>query len=201
MVLPLKNSDMTHTDLDGHLYEAIQQESSRQENHLELIASENIASPAVLEAQGSVLTNKYAEGFIGKRYYGGCEFIDKVEKLAVDRVCQLFNCQFANVQPHSGSSANLAAFFALLAPGDTYMALSLDQGGHLTHGSPVNFSGKWFNVVPYGLNQDEYVDMEAVRTKALACRPKMIIAGLTAYSKPLDFKAFRDIADQLVLIY
>ncbi len=176
----------------------VDDERQRQEDHLELIASENIVSQAVLEAQGSLLTNKYAEGYIGRRYYEGCEPVDGVEHLAEERIKRLFGCAYANVQPHSGSSANLAVFFALLKPGDTFMALSLNEGGHLTHGAPVNFSGKWFKAVPYAVDPEtQRIDMDHVRQQALAHRPKMIIAGTTAYPRTIPFEAFRQIADEV----
>ena len=174
------------------------QELGRQRDEIELIASENIVSLAVLQAQGSVLTNKYAEGYPGKRYYGGCQYVDIAETLAIDRAKQLFGCNFANVQPNSGSQMNQAVFLALLQPGDTFMGLDLNSGGHLTHGSPVNMSGKWFNVVSYGVRaQDQMLDMDAVRESALTHKPKLIIAGGTAYSRVWDWAAFRAIADEV----
>jgi len=183
---------------DPEIFGAIEAELGRQRGEIELIASENIVSRAVLEAQGSVLTNKYAEGYPGRRYYGGCQYVDVVETLAIERAKQLFGCKFANVQPHSGSQMNQAVFLALLKPGDTFMGLDLNSGGHLTHGSPVNMSGKWFNVVSYGVReQDQLLDMDAVRAKALAARPKLIIAGGTAYSRIWDWAAFRAIADEV----
>ncbi len=183
---------------DPDLYGAIRSELGRQRHEIELIASENIVSLAVMEAQGSVLTNKYAEGYPGKRYYGGCQYVDIAETLAIERAKQLFNCNFANVQPNSGSQMNQAVFLALLKPGDTFMGLDLNSGGHLTHGSPVNMSGKWFNVVSYGVRQqDQRLDMEEVRTKALEHRPKLILAGGTAYSREWDWAAFRAIADEI----
>ncbi|NKB26180.1 MAG: aminotransferase class I/II-fold pyridoxal phosphate-dependent enzyme [Rhodobacteraceae bacterium] len=183
---------------DPEIASAIALEHGRQQDEIELIASENIVSAAVLEAQGSVLTNKYAEGYPGKRYYGGCQYVDIAENLAIERACQLFDCQFANVQPNSGSQMNQAVFLALLKPGDTFMGLDLNSGGHLTHGSPVNMSGKWFNVVSYGVRQqDELLDMEDVRARALEHRPKLIIAGGTAYSRIWDWAAFRAIADEI----
>ena len=183
---------------DPEIANCLEAEWRRQESHLELIASENIVSEAVLQAQGSVLTNKYAEGYVGRRYYEGCEAVDGVEQLAQDRLKKLFGCTHANVQPHSGSSANLSVFFALLNPGEKVMALSLNEGGHLTHGAPVNFSGKWFQAVPYGVNDvSQRIDMDQVRALALKERPRMIIAGTTAYPLLLDFKAFRDIADEV----
>ncbi|MBK5956908.1 serine hydroxymethyltransferase [Rhodoplanes elegans] len=185
-------------DADPEIFGAIQQELGRQRDEIELIASENIVSRAVLEAQGSVLTNKYAEGLPGKRYYGGCQYVDVVERLAIERVTKLFGCGFANVQPHSGASANAAVFFALLSPGDTFMGLNLAAGGHLTHGSPVNVSGKWFNVVPYSVRPDDHrIDMDQVRELARAHKPKLIVAGGSAYPRVIDFRAFREIADEV----
>jgi len=181
---------------DEELWNALKGESRRQEEHIELIASENYASPRVLEAQGSVLTNKYAEGYPGKRYYGGCEFVDVAEQLAIDRVKQLFGAAYANVQPHSGSQANAAVYFALLQPGDTILGMSLADGGHLTHGAKVNFSGKIFNAVQYGLNpQTGEIDYDQVEALAREHRPKMIVAGFSAYSLQVDWQRFRDIAD------
>ncbi|MBW4648856.1 MAG: serine hydroxymethyltransferase [Kastovskya adunca ATA6-11-RM4] len=195
---------MTQTNLDflaqtdPAIAEAISQELQRQRDHLELIASENFTSAAVLAAQGSVLTNKYAEGLPGKRYYGGCEFVDKVEQLAIDRAKQLFGAAHANVQPHSGAQANFAVFLALLEPGDTIMGMDLSHGGHLTHGSPVNVSGKWFKVVQYGVNKEtEQLDFDAIRELALKERPKLIICGYSAYSRVIDFEKFREIADEV----
>ncbi len=183
---------------DPELFATIQNELGRQRDEIELIASENIVSRAVMEAQGSVLTNKYAEGYPGKRYYGGCQFVDVAETLAIERAKQLFGCEYANVQPNSGSQMNQAVFLALLQPGDTFMGLDLNSGGHLTHGSPVNMSGKWFNVVSYGVRkQDERLDMDAVREQALTHKPKLIIAGGTAYSRTWDWAAFRKIADEV----
>ncbi|WP_284162662.1 serine hydroxymethyltransferase [Frigidibacter sp. SD6-1] len=183
---------------DPELWGSITSELGRQRDEIELIASENIVSLAVLEAQGSVMTNKYAEGYPGKRYYGGCQYVDVAETLAIERAKQLFDCKFANVQPNSGSQMNQAVFLALLKPGDTFMGLDLNSGGHLTHGSPVNMSGKWFNVVSYGVRQqDQRLDMEDVRAKALEHRPKLIIAGGTAYSREWDWAAFRAIADEI----
>jgi len=197
------NADIMHSfwqdtlaEADPEIAEAVQNELQRQRNKIELIASENIASRAVLEATGSVFTNKYAEGYPGKRYYGGCDYADVVETLAIERAKQLFGCDFANVQPNSGSQMNQAVFLALLQPGDTFMGLDLNSGGHLTHGSPVNMSGKWFNVVPYGVRQDdELLDMEQVERLAHEHKPKLIIAGGTAYSRQWDFAKFREIAD------
>ena len=183
---------------DPEIYAAIRGELARQQDKIELIASENIASRAVLEATGSVFTNKYAEGYPGQRYYGGCEYADVVETLAIQRAKALFGCDFANVQPNSGSQMNQAVFLALLSPGDTFMGLDLNSGGHLTHGSPVNMSGKWFNPVPYGVRpDDEMLDMEQVVRLARAHKPKLIIAGGTAYSRQWDFAAFRAIADEV----
>ena len=183
---------------DPELLATIQNELGRQRDEIELIASENIVSRAVMEAQGSVMTNKYAEGYPGKRYYGGCQFVDVAETLAIERAKKLFNCGYANVQPNSGSQMNQAVFLALLQPGDTFMGLDLNSGGHLTHGSPVNMSGKWFNVVSYGVRQqDQRLDMEAVRERALTHKPKLIIAGGTAYSRVWDWAAFRKIADEV----
>jgi glycine hydroxymethyltransferase len=183
---------------DPELATAIRAERERQEHHIELIASENYASPRVLEAQGSVLTNKYAEGYPGKRYYGGCEHVDVAERLAIERAKQLFGAAYANVQPHSGSQANAAVYLALLKPGDTILGMSLDHGGHLTHGAKVNFSGKLFNAVQYGIRPDNgEIDYEALERQALESRPKMIIAGFSAYSRVLDFPRFRAIADKV----
>ncbi len=185
-------------DRDPDVQAAITGELHRQRDEIELIASENIVSAAVMQAQGSVMTNKYAEGYPGRRYYGGCEYVDMVETLAIDRAKQLFGCEFANVQPNSGSQMNQAVFLALLKPGDTFMGLDLNSGGHLTHGSPVNMSGKWFNVVSYGVRrQDELLDMEAIRETALQNKPKLIVAGGTAYSRIWDWAAFRKIADEV----
>ena len=183
---------------DPEIFGAIRKELGRQRDEIELIASENIVSKAVLEAQGSVLTNKYAEGYPGKRYYGGCQYVDIVETLAIERAKELFDCGFANVQPNSGSQMNQAVFLALLQPGDTFMGLDLNSGGHLTHGSPVNMSGKWFNVVSYGVRQqDQLLDMEDVRKKAHEHKPKLIVAGGTAYSRIWDWAEFRKIADEV----
>jgi len=185
-------------DSDAEVFGAIEKELDRQRHEIELIASENIVSRAVLEAQGSVLTNKYAEGLPGKRYYGGCQFVDIAERLAIERVTKLFGCKFANVQPHSGASANAEVFFALLAPGDTFMGLNLAAGGHLTHGSPVNMSGKWFKPVPYGVRRDDHrIDMDEVARLARAHKPKVIIAGGSAYPRIIDFRAFRAICDEV----
>jgi glycine hydroxymethyltransferase len=185
-------------DTDSAIAEAISLELGRQRDEIELIASENIVSKAVLEAQGSVLTNKYAEGLPGKRYYGGCQYVDIAERLAIERVTKLFGCKFANVQPHSGASANAAAFMALLQPGDTFLGLNLAAGGHLTHGSPVNMSGKWFKPVAYGVRRDDHrIDMDEVRNLALKHSPKLIIAGGSAYPRIIDFRRFREIADEV----
>jgi glycine hydroxymethyltransferase len=183
---------------DPEIAQAIGLELGRQRDEIELIASENIVSQAVLEAQGSVLTNKYAEGLPGRRYYGGCQFVDLVETLAIERVKRLFACGFANVQPHSGASANAATFMALMQPGDTFMGLNLAAGGHLTHGSPVNMSGKWFKVVPYGVRRDDQaIDLDEVARLAREHRPKLIVAGGSAYPRIIDFRAFREIADEV----
>ncbi|MDB6177870.1 serine hydroxymethyltransferase [Paracoccus sp. Z330] len=183
---------------DPQISEAIGLELGRQRDEIELIASENIVSRAVMEAQGSVLTNKYAEGYPGKRYYGGCQYVDIAENLAIERAKELFGCEFANVQPNSGSQMNQAVFLALLQPGDTFMGLDLNSGGHLTHGSPVNMSGKWFNVVSYGVRQqDQLLDMEAIAESARQNKPKLIVAGGTAYSRVWDWAAFRKIADEV----
>ena len=183
--------------VDAEIAEAIDMEAERQNSHIELIASENWVSHAVMAAMGSILTNKYAEGYPGKRYYGGCVNVDVVEKLAIDRAKELFHCDYVNVQPHSGAQANMAVQFAILNPGDTVMGMNLDHGGHLTHGSPVNFSGKYFNIVPYGVNDEGFIDYDKVREIALECRPKMIIAGASAYARAIDFKKFREIADEV----
>ncbi|MDF0603444.1 serine hydroxymethyltransferase [Psychromarinibacter sp. C21-152] len=183
---------------DPELYGAIRKELGRQQDEIELIASENIVSKAVLEAQGSVMTNKYAEGYPGKRYYGGCQYVDIAENLAIERAKELFGAGFANVQPNSGSQMNQAVFLALLQPGDTFMGLDLNSGGHLTHGSPVNMSGKWFNVVSYGVREgDHLLDMDDIRAKAREHKPKLILAGGTAYSRTWDWAAFREIADEV----
>ncbi|MBQ6441891.1 MAG: serine hydroxymethyltransferase [Lachnospiraceae bacterium] len=182
---------------DPEIAEAIRKEFDRQNSHIELIASENWVSPAVMSAMGSILTNKYAEGYPGKRYYGGCECVDVVEDLARERAKKLFGCEYVNVQPHSGAQANMAVQFAVLKPGDTVMGMNLDHGGHLTHGSPVNFSGSYFHIVPYGVNADGVIDYDEVERIAKDCRPKMIIAGASAYARTLDFKRFREIADSV----
>jgi glycine hydroxymethyltransferase len=185
-------------EADPEIADAVGRELARQRDEIELIASENIVSRAVLEAQGSVLTNKYAEGLPGRRYYGGCQYVDVVETVAIERVTRLFGCKFANVQPHSGASANVAAFMALMSPGDTFMGLNLAAGGHLTHGSPVNMSGRWFKPVPYGVRQDDQrVDFEELTSLARQHRPKVIIAGGSAYPRILDFRRFRAIADEV----
>ncbi|NLF27399.1 MAG: serine hydroxymethyltransferase [Clostridiales bacterium] len=185
-------------EADPEIYEAMQRELRRQQTHIELIASENFVSSAVMQAMGSHLTNKYAEGYPGKRYYGGCEFVDVVEDLARERAKKLFGAEHANVQPHSGAQANIAVYFALLEPGDTIMGMSLSNGGHLTHGSPVNLSGKYFNVVPYNVDPEtERLDYAEVRRVALECRPKMIVAGASAYARAIDFRKFREICDEV----
>lgn len=195
-MIPKSLSSLAHLDLA--IAEAIHQEMLRQEHHIELIASENFVSPAVLAAQGSALTNKYAEGYPGRRYYGGCAYVDRVETLAQDRLKSLFNCRFANVQPHSGSQANQAVFLALLKPGDTLLGMSLDAGGHLTHGSPVNLSGKWFHAVSYGVHPDTgRIDYEALEEQARQTRPALIIAGGSAYPRTIDFARFRAIAEEV----
>ncbi|MBK7614195.1 MAG: serine hydroxymethyltransferase [Burkholderiales bacterium] len=187
----------TIANVDPEIFAAIQAENLRQEEHIELIASENYTSPAVMAAQGSQLTNKYAEGYPGKRYYGGCENVDVVEQLAIDRVKQLFGAEYANVQPNSGSQANQAVFFGLLQPGDTIMGMSLAEGGHLTHGMPLNMSGKWFKVVSYGLDASEAIDYEAMEAKAREHKPKLIIAGASAYALRIDFERFAKIAKEI----
>ena len=188
-----------HTDPE--LWAAIQAENARQEHHIELIASENYASPAVMQAQGTQLTNKYAEGYPGKRYYGGCENVDVAEQLAIDRVKQLFGADAANVQPHCGASANQAVFLAILQPGDTIMGMSLAEGGHLSHGMPLNMSGKWFKVESYGLNAKEEIDYDAMEAKARATRPKLIIAGASAYSLHIDFARFAKVAKEIGAVF
>ena len=182
---------------DPDLAKAMADETQRQRDNIELIASENLVSKAVMAAMGSTLTNKYAEGYPGKRYYGGCEHVDVVEDLARDRAMKLFGCTYANVQPHSGAQANMTVFFALMQPGDTFMGMNLDHGGHLTHGSPVNISGKYFNCVPYGVNSDGYIDYDEVERIAKECKPKLIVAGASAYARKIDFKRFREIADEV----
>lgn len=183
--------------VDPETAQAIVDEQERQNSHIELIASENWVSKAVMAAMGSVLTNKYAEGYPGKRYYGGCDCVDVVEDLARERAKKLFGCDYANVQPHSGAQANLAVQFAICNPGDTIMGMNLDHGGHLTHGSPVNISGKYFKIVPYGVNDEGFIDYDKLREIALECRPKMIIAGASAYARTIDFKKFREVADEV----
>ena len=182
---------------DPQIAKAIADETGRQNDHIELIASENFVSRAVMAAMGSTLTNKYAEGYPGKRYYGGCQYVDVVETLAIERAKELFGCTYANVQPHSGAQANMAVFFCLVKPGDTVMGMSLDAGGHLTHGSPVNMSGTYFNIVPYGLDENGYIDYDEVERLAKENRPKLIVAGASAYSRAIDFKRFREIADEV----
>ena len=182
---------------DPEIAQAIEAEQQRQNSHIELIASENWVSRAVMAAMGSPLTNKYAEGYPGKRYYGGCECVDVVEELAKDRARKLFGCEYVNVQPHSGAQANMAVFFAVLEPGDTFMGMNLDHGGHLSHGSPVNMSGKYFKCVPYGVNDEGFLDYDNVREIALECKPKMIVAGASAYARTIDFRKFREIADEV----
>lgn len=182
---------------DSEVAQAMEQELDRQRTHIELIASENLVSKAVMSAMGSHLTNKYAEGYPGKRYYGGCEYVDVVETLAIERAKKLFGCEYANVQPHSGAQANLAVFFALVNPGDTVMGMSLADGGHLTHGSPVNISGKYFNIVSYGVNEDGYIDYDNVMKLAKENKPKLIVAGASAYPREIDFSKFREIADEV----
>jgi len=191
------SAKQTIESTDSDLWQAIKGEMQRQEDHIELIASENYASPAVMQAQGSVLTNKYAEGYPGKRYYGGCEYVDIVEQLAIDRVRALFNAEYVNVQPHSGSQANAAVYLSALKPGDTLLGMSLAHGGHLTHGASVNFSGKIFNSVSYGLNPEEELDYDAVERLAHEHKPKMIVAGASAYALVIDWKRFRKIADSV----
>jgi glycine hydroxymethyltransferase len=195
---PLTTFTATLAEADPEIADAVRRELGRQRDEIELIASENIVSRAVLEAQGSVLTNKYAEGLPGKRYYGGCQFVDIAERLAIERVTRLFGCNFANVQPHSGASANAEVFMALMQPGDTFMGLNLAAGGHLTHGSPVNLSGRWFKVVPYGVRRDDHlIDMDEVEKLAKEHRPKVIVAGGSAYPRIIDFRRFREIADEV----
>ncbi len=182
---------------DPEIAQAIEAEQQRQNSHIELIASENWVSRAVMAAMGSPLTNKYAEGYPGKRYYGGCECVDVVEELAKDRARKLFGCEYVNVQPHSGAQANMAVFFAVLEPGDTFMGMNLDHGGHLSHGSLVNMSGRYFKCVPYGVNDEGFLDYDNVREIALECKPKMIVAGASAYARTIDFRKFREIADEV----
>ena len=185
------------TQYDPEVGHAIEQEAARQRRNLELIASENIVSEAVMAAMGTVLTNKYAEGYAGKRYYGGCECVDVVETIAIERAKKLFGCDYANVQPHSGAQANMAVFMAMLKPGDTVMGMNLDQGGHLSHGSPVNFSGTFFHIVPYGVDDAGYIDYDQLEAIAMECKPKLIIAGASAYARTIDFKRFREVADKV----
>ena len=184
-------------NFDPEIAQAMTDEINRQDHNIELIASENIVSKAVMAAMGSPLTNKYAEGYPGKRYYGGCEYVDVVEDLARERAKKLFGCEYVNVQPHSGAQANMAVFFAILQPGDTFMGMNLAHGGHLTHGSLVNMSGKYFNVVPYGVNDEGFIDYDEVLRIAKECKPKMIVAGASAYARAIDFKRFREIADEV----
>ena len=183
--------------VDPELAAAMDRELNRQRQNIELIASENIVSPAVMAAMGSILTNKYAEGLPGKRYYGGCVYVDEVENIAIERACKLFGAKYANVQPHSGAQANMAVQFAVCKPGDTIMGMNLDHGGHLTHGSPVNMSGKYFHVVPYGVNDDGFLDYDKMRELAIANKPRLIIAGASAYARTIDFKKFREVADEV----
>lgn len=185
------------TAYDKEVGQAIEAECGRQRRNLELIASENIVSEPVMMAMGTVLTNKYAEGYSGKRYYGGCECVDVVETLAIERAKQLFGCDYANVQPHSGAQANMAVFIAMLKPGDTVMGMNLDHGGHLTHGSPVNFSGLYFNIVPYGVDNQGYIDYDELERIAVEAKPKLIVAGASAYARVIDFKRFREVADKV----
>ncbi|MBE6814030.1 MAG: serine hydroxymethyltransferase [Ruminococcaceae bacterium] len=195
-----KNFELLQTS-DEELFSAFQSEMERQERNIELIASENYTSPAVMAASGSILTNKYAEGYPSKRYYGGCECVDVAENLAIERAKKLFNCNFANVQPHSGSQANFAVYFALLKPGDTVLGMSLADGGHLTHGSPVNVSGSYFNFESYGVDENGYLDYEALERKATECKPKMIVAGASAYPRTIDFKKIKEIADSVNALF
>ena len=188
-------------NVDPEIAKVICDEYERQSDHIELIASENWVSPAVMSAMGSILTNKYAEGYPGKRYYGGCEVIDRAEQLAIERAKELFGAEYANVQPHSGAQANMTVQFAVCEPGDTIMGMSLDHGGHLTHGSPVNFSGKYFNIVPYGVNDEGYIDYDEVERLAVENKPKMIIAGASAYARAIDFKRFREICDKVGAVF
>ena len=182
---------------DPELAKAMELETGRQNDHIELIASENFVSKAVMAAMGSTLTNKYAEGYPGKRYYGGCQFVDMVEELARERAKKLFGCTYVNVQPHSGAQANMAVFFALVKPGETVMGMNLDHGGHLSHGSPANISGTYYHIVPYGVNDKGFIDYDEVERIAKECKPKMIIAGASAYCRKIDFKRFREIADEV----
>jgi glycine hydroxymethyltransferase len=189
--------DLKIAEFDPELWEAITEENTRQEEHIELIASENYTSPMVMEAQGSQLTNKYAEGYPGKRYYGGCEYVDKAELLAIKRAKEIYHCEYANVQPHSGSQANAAVYAALCNPGDTILGMSLACGGHLTHGAKVSFSGKFYHSVQYGVNDEGKIDYDDVRAKALECKPKVIVGGFSAYSGIVDWKRLREIADEV----
>ena len=182
---------------DSEIAEAIEAEVARQNSHIELIASENWVSKAVMAAMGSPFTNKYAEGYPGKRYYGGCECVDVAENLAIERAKKLFGCEYVNVQPHSGAQANMAVFFAVLKPGDTFMGMNLSDGGHLSHGSKVNMSGKYFNPVAYGVDENGFIDYDQVRQIALECKPKMIVCGASAYCRAIDFKRLREIADEV----
>lgn len=184
-------------NFDPEIAQAMEGEMGRQKNNLELIASENIVSKAVMAAMGSHLTNKYAEGYPGRRYYGGCEYVDVVEQIAIDRAKELFGCEYVNVQPHSGAQANAAVFFAVLKPGDTFLGMSLNQGGHLSHGSPVNISGTYYHCVPYHVDENGYLDYDEVERLAKEHRPKMIVAGASAYARVIDFKRFREIADEV----
>ena len=184
-------------ELDPEVGTAVEKEANRQRRNLELIASENIVSEAVMMAMGTVLTNKYAEGYPGKRYYGGCEDVDIVESIAIERAKKLFNCDYANVQPHSGAQANMAVFLAMLEAGDTVLGMNLNHGGHLTHGSAVNFSGKYFNIVPYGVNDEGFIDYDELERLAIEHKPKMIIAGASAYARVIDFKRFKEVADKV----
>lgn len=185
------------TEYDPEVGKAIEQEAGRQRRNLELIASENIVSEPVMMAMGTVLTNKYAEGYSGKRYYGGCEYVDVIETIAIERAKKLFGCDYANVQPHSGAQANMAVFVAMLQPGDTVMGMNLNHGGHLTHGSPVNFSGLYFNIVPYGVDDNGYIDYDEMERIAVESKPKLIVAGASAYAREIDFKRFREVADKV----
>ena len=189
--------DLKIAEFDPELWEAITEENTRQEEHIELIASENYTSPMVMEAQGSQLTNKYAEGYPGKRYYGGCEYVDKAELLAIKRAKEIYHCEYANVQPHSGSQANAAVYAALCNPSDTILGMSLACGGHLTHGAKVSFSGKFYHSVQYGVNEEGKIDYDDVRAKALECKPKVIVGGFSAYSGIVDWKRLREIADEV----
>ena len=184
-------------EIDPEVGNAVEKEANRQRRNLELIASENIVSEAVMMAMGTVLTNKYAEGYPGKRYYGGCEDVDIVESIAIERAKKLFGCDYANVQPHSGAQANMAVFLAMLEAGDTVLGMNLNHGGHLTHGSAVNFSGKYFNIVPYGVNDEGFIDYDELEKIAIEHKPKMIIAGASAYARTIDFKRFREVADKV----